>query len=36
MALTVESLRVGIGKVRQVMETEHLVLSELDGRLGAP
>ena len=34
MALTVASLRIGIGKVRNTLESEHLALSELDGRLG--
>lgn len=34
MALTVQSLRAGIGKIRSVLETEHVALSELDGRLG--
>lgn len=34
MALTVDSLRAGIGKVRAVLETEYVTLSELDGRLG--
>lgn len=34
MALTVQSLRAGIGKVRAVLETEYVALSELDGKLG--
>jgi dihydroxyacetone kinase-like protein len=34
MALTVQSLRTGIGKVRAVLETEYVALSELDGTLG--
>lgn len=34
MVLTVASLRSGIGRVRNVLEAEHLALSELDGRLG--
>jgi dihydroxyacetone kinase-like protein len=34
MALTVQSLRTGIGKVRAVLETEYVALSELDGKLG--
>ena len=34
MALTVQSLRTGIGKVRAVLENEYVALSELDGTLG--
>lgn len=34
MALTVQCLRTGIGKVRAVLENEYVALSELDGTLG--
>lgn len=34
MTLTVASLRLGIAGIRRAMEDEHLMLSELDGRLG--